>query len=125
MDDLKIVGGKIDPGAQHYIAGPMTGYKDFNYPAFETAAKRLSKLGMLVVSPTWHDEIVSGRAGDHRYQDYLRLGFRMLLQCDGIVMLPGWTKSLGARRELEIALDLNYPAWQLTETMLVSMEDLL
>ena len=34
-----------------YIAGPMTGKKDHNFPAFEAAAKRLRDKGHFVINP--------------------------------------------------------------------------
>ena len=44
-----------------YIAGPMTGLPDFNYPAFNAAAAKLRALGLEVLNPAenpppplWH-----------------------------------------------------------------------
>ena len=34
-----------------YISGPMTGKHDFNYPAFNAAAKRLRSEGHFVINP--------------------------------------------------------------------------
>ena len=34
-----------------YIAGPMTGYPEYNYPAFEATAKKYRDLGFRVTSP--------------------------------------------------------------------------
>ena len=34
-----------------YIAGPMTGLPDFNYPAFNAAAAKLRALGLEVLNP--------------------------------------------------------------------------
>ena len=38
-----------------YIAGPMTGIKDFNFPAFFEAEKQLNKLGHEVYNPAHND----------------------------------------------------------------------
>jgi hypothetical protein len=82
-----------------YIAGPMTGIPEFNYPAFNAAAAELRARGYTVVSPTeLHDGDTS-----RPYDFYLRLGLRALLDCDEIVLLPGWEDSRGACLEREIA----------------------
>ena len=38
-------------GVKVYVSGPMTGIPEFNYPAFEAAARRLRDAGFDVVSP--------------------------------------------------------------------------
>lgn len=82
-----------------YLAGPMTGLPDFNYPAFHTAASRLRAAGMTVISPA---EIYGADTTRSRAY-YIREGIRALLDCDEIVLLPGWKRSDGARLEHEIA----------------------
>jgi hypothetical protein len=82
-----------------YIAGPMSNLPEFNYPAFNAAAAELRARGYTVVSPTeLHDGDTS-----RPYDFYLRLGLRALLDCDEIVLLPGWEDSPGACLEREIA----------------------
>lgn len=34
-----------------YVAGPMSGYEQFNRPAFHSAAKRLTDKGYVVLNP--------------------------------------------------------------------------
>jgi hypothetical protein len=46
------------------------------------------------------------------YEDYVMGDLRMLESCDGIVMIPGWEKSEGARREYQHAENLNIPIWE-------------
>lgn len=83
-----------------YISGPMTGYPDFNYPAFEAAAARLREAGFEVVSP---HEVNPADGVEHAWEWYLRRDIVALMECDGVVVLPGWEKSKGARVETDLA----------------------
>ena len=69
-----------------YIAGPMTGLPDFNYPAFHKAAAAWRALGWDVLNPA---ESFSG-ATDRPYREYVAVDMRLLASCDAIAMLPGW-----------------------------------
>lgn len=81
-----------------YISGPMKGYVDSNYPAFEKAAARLRKAGYTVVSP---HELIPEKPGD--YDSHMRADIKGLMDCDEIAMLPGWERSSGAHLEMHIA----------------------
>jgi hypothetical protein len=39
----------------------------------------------------------------------LQRDLRALAECQGIILLPGWTKSKGAKFELHVALTLEMP----------------
>lgn len=56
-----------------YIAGPMTGLPDFNYPLFHMAAARWRAAGWVVCNPA---ENFDGHQG-LPYADYLRRGARV------------------------------------------------
>lgn len=88
-----------------YIAGPMTGLPDFNYPAFQAAAEQLRAAGVDVKSPTEvsNDQAPDNYTAEKPYGYYLRRSLRMLLDCDEMVLLPGWEYSRGATLEREIA----------------------
>ena len=88
-----------------YIAGPMTGYEDFNYPAFHAAAAELRAQGYEVLNPAEHFE---GRQ-DLPYQTYMRGAITALLEAEAIYTLPGWTSSKGAKMEMLIAERLGLP----------------
>jgi len=81
-----------------YIAGPMTGIKDHNYPAFHAAATQLRAEGYDVVNPA-EQPYGMGKT----WEFYMRLGLQGLLQCDEILMLPGWRNSKGAVLERQVA----------------------
>lgn len=82
-----------------YLAGPMTGYPDYNYPAFDKAARQLRMDGVDVVSP---HELFKGETG-LPWEHYMREGLKVMLDCDGIALLPGWLDSRGARIETVVA----------------------
>ena len=93
-----------------YLAGPMKGIPDHNYPAFHEAAKRLRDYGLEVVSPAeWATD--KSRSWDF----YMRVNIPLLCECDGIALLPGWQQSEGATLERHIARKLGMPALYLEE----------
>lgn len=93
-----------------YLAGPMSGLPDFNYPTFTTVAAELRTAGVDVVNPA---ELFDGDTGRDRAH-YIREGIRALLGCDHIILLPGWRDSPGALTELAVAHELGMAVteWQ-------------
>lgn len=91
--------GEAPAGPTVYLAGPMTGYPEFNYPAFHEGAARLRALGFRVLNPA------ENFGGDQTrdYREYMRADAAMILSADGIALLPGWERSKGARFELHLA----------------------
>ena len=99
-----------------YICGPMTGYKDWNFPAFFEAEKLLIAEGYEVVNPAWTDGLTletaianAGLSGSLTHNEYLREAVRMLVTCDAVCVLPGWEDSVGARVEVDLAAALDMP----------------
>jgi hypothetical protein len=98
-----------------YIAGPMTGVRLSNFPAFHAAAARLRAAGWEVVNPAELD----GPDHEHRplsrgeYMSLRRRDTREMLTCDSIYLLPGWQLSPGATDERKVAmmhdLEVFYP----------------
>lgn len=92
-----------------YIAGPMTGIEDFNFPAFNAMAARLRNAGYAVINPAELDGEDTSQAWDY----YLRRDLTELAKCCRVVLLPGWAKSKGASLEHHIAktleMDIIYP----------------
>jgi len=87
-----------------YVAGPMTGYAEFNFPAFHAAAAALRADGIEVVNPAEHG-IVDGA----EWEDYLRFDIAKIAVCESIALLPGWSKSRGAVLEVHVARALGMP----------------
>lgn len=84
-----------------YIAGPMTGLPELNFPAFRAEAAWLRAMGNEVINPA---EINPDPAT--KWEDCMRADIAQLVTCDGIHMLAGWEKSRGATLEHHIALSL-------------------
>lgn len=84
-----------------YIAGPMTGVPDLNFPAFNAAAARLRAAGHEVVNPA---EINPDPGMS--WVDCMRRDIPALCTCEAIAMLPGWGQSKGATLEHFIAMKL-------------------
>lgn len=89
-----------------YIAGPMTGYENYNFAAFNAEADRLRAQGLHVENPADHG-VVDGAD----WADYLRYDIGRLATCERIHLLPGWSKSKGARLEVHIAKALGVHVW--------------
>lgn len=84
-----------------YVAGPMTGLAEFNYPAFRSAAAQLHEHGYEVEDPSTN---VNPTPDD--YHGWLRAGLAQLIRCDGVALLEGWEASGGARLEVNVAATL-------------------
>jgi Domain of unknown function (DUF4406) len=104
-----------------YLAGPMSGYPQFNFPAFFDAAKQLRAAGFEIVSPAEIDnEDDKGAAltssdgdptnrvamNDKTWGDFLARDVKLIADSgiNAIVFLPDWFKSRGARLEATVGL---------------------
>ena len=85
-----------------YIAGPMTGLPDYNYPAFNAAAVELRAAGLEVCNPAENPEPEC-----KSWAGYMRMALAQLVTCDSIYLLKGWESSKGARIERDLAHNLN------------------
>jgi len=83
-----------------YLAGPMTGLPDYNYPAFHAETARLRALGFEVISPA---EI---NPDGGTWETCMRRDIAQMLTCDTVAILPGWNQSRGANVEVELAIHL-------------------
>ena len=97
-----------------YIAGPMTGYVDFNYRAFFDAAKALDEINVETINPARTE----GREGCKSWLDFMRAALRDLADCDGIALLPGWGDSRGAALEEHVGRSLGLAVKSLDEWLL-------
>lgn len=94
-----------------YVCGPMTGYPDFNRPAFRTAADLVRAQGFEVVTPA---DCYSGDS----WEAGMKHDIPAMLSCDRVALLGEWEKSRGARLEVFIARELGMKVETLEEFFL-------
>lgn len=94
-----------------YIAGPMTGHDQHNYPAFFDAEEQLLTAGYAVLNPARIDDLCATEPGDRTWEWYMRRALRMVTDADGIALLHGWQDSRGATLEAHLAGKLEMHAW--------------
>lgn len=112
-----------------YVAGPMRGYPNFNFPAFNAATARLRDDGHYVFNPAERDEHVHGpgvsdsKTGDLAEAEAKGFNLREALaddldwvcrEAEAVVVLPGWTASKGACAEVAAARALGLPVLNAT-----------
>lgn len=101
-----------------YLSGPMSNVPGFNIPAFETATANLRALGYEVLSPPELDAEAGLDVGimlaspdgkpvpGATWGDCLARDVKIIADgdVDGIVLLPNWWKSKGARLEIFVGM---------------------
>lgn len=101
-----------------YVSGPMSGIEEENFPAFHAAARALRMLGYEVVNPAEFDTDVAGLDESARWIKFLKADIKALMDCEGIVMLPGWEQSQGAKLERYNAKALGMTVLGLAEAVI-------
>ena len=93
-----------------YLAGPMRGLPEFNFPAFNAAAARLREIGYTVFNPAekGYEKEISEFPDLQESLAFRRKVFALdmeyiALEADIVVLLPGWEKSKGACAEKALA----------------------
>lgn len=107
-----------------YIAGPMSGYPEFNFPAFYAAEEKLRAEGWEVFNPANKEDEKALDAEAFVTGDNVRViekGFdfrkcylwdiEKVIYSDAIYMLKGWQYSPGAVGEHAVAITIkkHYP----------------
>ncbi len=109
---------------QIYVAGPMSGLPEFNFPAFFRAQRMLEGRGWIVNNPAEKDQEATldadaVKTGDAKQAIAKGFDFReaflwdmtKIIQGNGIYMLKGWEQSPGAVAEHRVAcaMQKHYP----------------
>lgn len=98
----------------YYLAGPMTGIPQFNFPLFKMATAKLRAAGYKIISPAEMDSpavqaaaatstdgsLVNDTIAGETYGEILSRDVRIVIdQIQGIIFLPNWYVSRGAKLE--------------------------
>lgn len=111
-----------------YIAGPMTGHKDWNFPAFFEVETQLIALGHDPVNPAHNDGATvqealesagSPESPNNPWRWYMRRDLPHVLEVDALCVLPGWQKSKGASLEVTVAKAIGLPIMVLKDGELI------
>lgn len=95
-----------------YIAGPMSGYADLNFPAFNAAAKLWRDKGCFVINPAELNggaaelELYAVMSEEEKVEHYtvcMRKDIAAITTVDTLVVLPGYAMSRGATFEIQVA----------------------
>jgi hypothetical protein len=97
----------------------MSGIDQSNFPAFDYAAELLRNAGWSIVSPAelddpeTRDRVMRNLAPVQTWGDFLARDIKLIAdgEIDGIVFLPNWYQSRGARLEALVGL-LKSPAFR-------------
>ena len=93
------------PAVTLYLAGPMSGLPDDNYPAFHAATAQLRAAGYTVINPAENGQPYHAALTDHMRANITNL----CRSATAVALLPGWRDSQGARLERHIASQLGMP----------------
>lgn len=111
-----------------YIAGPMSGYPEFNFPAFYAKEEYFRELGYEVFNPAnkEQEKEIDAEAfavGDAKKANDAGFDFRdcytwdvnKVIEADAIYMMTGWQYSPGACGEhaVAVAMKRHYPEYQI------------
>lgn len=108
-----------------YLAGPMTNIPQFNFPLFHSMTGYLRTAGFEVISPHESDDeevqeaawasmtgatsdLPPAKEGSDPHLTAIK-NVQDIAQCDGIALLPNWTKSGGAVHEVATAVRFGIP----------------
>lgn len=113
------------PDGYFYLAGPMTGIPQYNFPAFDRAAAALRKKGYRIQSPAELDSpeervramaSADGSPGDYgnNWRWPLRRDADIVMNddCIGVICIEGWEASRGAKLETYIAEAFDKPIYR-------------
>jgi len=118
----------LDAKLKIYIAGPMTGIEDFNFPLFFETEEKLKELGYETLNPAKNDgadvktatqNAISASLSGATWSSYMRRDLSNLCLSDAVCVLPNWKSSKGASLEVQVAEALGMPIYTLKDGKLI------
>lgn len=110
-----------------YLAGPMRGIPEWNFPAFDAAEEEWSAYNHQVFNPAkiataygYGPHNCRGEEQDH-LRHVIRSDIECIMMCDAVALLPGWENSRGATVEVALAHFLGLPLLDATKPNTVYM----
>lgn len=112
-----------------YLAGPMSGKPQYNYPLFLEAAEKMREAGWRIINPAEMDKEevfeesmaaeetkvlgMGDTVAGHTWGDFLSRDVKLIADSDidSIMLLPEWETSKGARLEVFVCMNLGYPVY--------------
>lgn len=105
-----------------YLSGPISGHPDF-FETFDRYERQLRERDFTIFNPAKCinskalQEFISDEKFTYRYCLHRDINF--IFHCDGIVVMPGWETSKGARLEVYVAKSVGLPIYSV-ESLLTS-----
>lgn len=117
---LNMPPASIDTRKVVYLAGPITGVPNHNYPLFNRLARFMAEdMDYRVINPANHtphpDQIVIGEEANHKRGWMLQAAREILTDAHELRLLPGWRHSSGARAEVALAVSIGLPVWEIVD----------
>lgn len=110
---------------RYYISGPMRGIPHWNFEAFHECAAWLRGVGKEAISPAEHDvevdplcvdkpEYLTGEECAGEFEKLIGWDLIQILDpgTTGVVLIPGWERSTGARHELYVCRVVGKPVFE-------------
>ncbi len=102
-----------------YLAGPMRGHDQFNFPAFDVCAAELRAVGHEVLSPAEHDREVGFDETLNTLDGFdmraaLMWDIEAVCASECVWVLPGWEASAGCAVEVAAARMLGIPVYSVS-----------
>ena len=116
----KVLAGNVTGEKVVYCAGPMRGYEDLNFPAFDAAKRVVEDAGYFAVSPADIDRLRGLEVEDIHdiptdvFEACMAIDLPIVAYAHAILLLKGWERSLGANNELFVAQACGVEVWEAT-----------
>lgn len=105
-----------------YLAGPMRGHPEYNFPEFRRWTTKLRARGWKIFSPAErdeqdpdidHTENIAGWSGSRGLDYFMAHDLKAVCETDCVIYMPGWETSQGARLEGMVAVEIAHPVFEI------------